>query len=144
MFLNALGPVVTVVNRVVDDEGKPVPYQAYIDGTVLVIHDQVGIPAGVARIIVHNSMYAIDPETYTGQFRLGVAEWDMPVGPLLFSTISKREELIDRESLPGSRQKVERVRLHNPIRRHDSTSSPFVGSREDGTVSAGYGEAFAK
>lgn len=151
--LSSLGKMVVVVNRVVDEHGNRVPYEAYIDGTVLKIMDEEHVPSGIARIIVHNSMYALDPDTYIGQYKLGVAAWGLPVDDLPLSEV-QRLELINREQLPVHRQfgavdnktgkKYQAVRRHNPVRRHDPIAQNLAGSRQDGATAIGFGEAFAK
>lgn len=153
-FLSALGKSVRIVNRVVDENGKKVPYEAYVDGDSFKIEDEIMLPSGVARIIVHNSMYAIDPETCYGQYKLGVAEWGMDVSDLPTSQV-QRLELIEREQLPPHRQfgapdhktglrKYTPYRKSNPVRRHDPVAQTLVHGRKDGATAVGFGEAFDK
>jgi hypothetical protein len=152
MVLSSLGAIVTVVNRVVDEQGQKVPYEAYVDGTVMKIVDSAPVPAGVARIIVHNSMYAIDPVTYSGQYKLGVKEWGLPVEDLPLPTV-QRLELVERAHLGPHRQfgatdpktgkKYTPYRLRNDIRRHDPITQTMPGPRQDGAFPGGFGDAFA-
>src|SRR6266480_5053777 len=140
MSISALGKQVTVVNRVRDDKGEVVPYDAFIDGTVLVIRESERVHEGVARIIVHNSMYKIDPISYNGLYKLGVADWGMDVSPINESE-AKPLELVDRESLTPDRQfgykrqdgkSYQPKRINNTIRRHDPVGMNIPGPRQDG------------
>jgi hypothetical protein len=152
-MLTALGPTVKVVNRQVDEHGQPVPYEAHVGGDVIRILDEAHVPAGVARIIVHHSMYRLDPVTNTGQYKLGVPEWGMPVDPLPPSEW-QRVELIEREYLPPLRQigavdprtgrRYQPTRIHNPIRRHDPLAVSAPKPNEPGAHPGGFGEAFAR
>jgi hypothetical protein len=148
MNIATLGKQVQVVNRVRDENGKPVQYDAWIDGTVLVIQESVSLPEGVARIIVHGSMYKIDPLSQAGHYKLGVADWGMPVDPISVAE-SKPLELIERESLGPNRQfgakdefgrTLKAHRINNPIRRHDPISANIPGPNQDGVRPAGFGD----
>jgi hypothetical protein len=152
MHISALGKQVQVVNRVKDEQGNPVPYDAWIDGTVLVIQESAMVPEGVARIIVHSSMYKIDPISYTGQYKLGVKDWGMDVTPISKSEASPLE-LVTRENLTPDRQfgfkredgkQLKPVRINNPIRRHDPIAANTPGPRQDGAYPAGFGEGYSK
>jgi len=153
-LLSSLGKIVTIINRVIDADGKRVPYEAYIDGTVIKIEDSYPIQEGLARIIVHNSMYCIDPDTYTGQYKLAVKEWGMPSEDLPLAEIKDRVELINREQLPPNRQfgavdqktgrKYQTFYKKQAIRRHDPIKVVGPGANEDGAHPGGFGEAFAR
>ena len=143
--------IVTVVNRVVDADGKRVPYQAYFDGTVITIQDSEPVTAGAARVIVHNSMYRIDPDTNYGLYRLGVKEWGMPVEDVSDAEVHSRNELIDREQLPPHRQfgaidsktgkRYQQFVKKQPIRRHDPIAISSPGARDDGVFPGGFGDS---
>ena len=139
---------VVVVNRVKDEQGNTVPYDAWIGGQVLVIKESVSLPPGIARIIVHNSMYKMDGVSYMGKYKLGVAEWGMEIGPI---TVAEAHplELIERESLTPDRQfgfvnkdgkQLQPVRINNPIRRHDPMVANIPSPNKDGAFPAGFGE----
>src|SRR5438552_17924478 len=89
---------VVVVNRVRDEQGNPVPYDAWIGGQVLVIKESVSLPPGIARIIVHNSMYKMDGVSYIGKYKLGVADWGMEMSPITVAD-AHPVELTERASL---------------------------------------------
>jgi hypothetical protein len=142
------GKVVKVINRVRDARGAPVPYDAHVDGDCITIQDDVWLPEGLARIAVQGSMYSIDPISSAAQYRLGVAEWGIPINPLSLQEV-ERPELIEREALTPDRQlgyknsagkTLKPVRINNPIRRHDPISQNMPGPRQDGALPGGYGE----
>lgn len=154
MVLSQYGESVTVINRVVDAEGKHVPYDAHVDGDVVTITDQVTLPSGIARIIVQGSMYCLDPETRQAQYKLGIKEWETPISPVTVQEIRDRIELIERGKLPPDRQygwvssdgktfKAVRTAITQSPR-----SDPIVqhtpGPRQDGALPGGYGDAFTK
>jgi hypothetical protein len=153
MLVTSLGPTVTVVNRAVDEDGQPVPYEAHIDGQVIRIDRAVDLPVGIARIIVHHSMYRLDPVTQQAQYRLGVAEWGLPTDPLPPEEW-QREELVDRANLGPARQhgakdprtgrRLALMRIVNPIRRHDPLVVSAPKPNQDGVHPGGFGEAFAR
>jgi hypothetical protein len=143
-----LGTLVTVYNRVRDAEGKVVPYDAHFDGDVIRIMESERVPEGIARIIVHGSMYAMDPHGFDGKYKLGVQEWGLPIDPLTPADLD-RVELIERERLTPDRQfgfkdkdgkRYMPVKFSNVIRRHDPISMNIPGPRQDGALPAGFGE----
>ena len=135
-------PTVRLVNRVRDGAGQPVPWEAYFDGQAFKITDSLDVPFGVARVLIHHSMYAFDLDAGVGKYRLGCAApgLEMPTDPIDESEVL-RSELIDREALLVGRR-VELKRHANPIRRHDPLTQASPG-RGDGAYAAGYGDAYA-
>jgi hypothetical protein len=148
-----LGPIVTVYNRQVDENGHRVPYDAFIDGQCITIKDSHPFPEGLARIIVHHSMYKMDPDTSNGEYRLGVKEWDLPVDDLKLAEI-QRVELIERELLPPNRQfgakdpktgrRYQAVTRKQSIRRHLPMQQVSPRANEDGAHAGGFGEAYSR
>jgi hypothetical protein len=143
-----IGKQVTVVNRVRDDKGQPVPYDAFIGGTVVVIRESERLPEGIARIIVHNSMYKIDPISFEGHYKIGVPEWGLPIDPITEAEAHPLE-LVERENLTPDRQfgykrqdgkSYRPKRFGNTIRRHDPLALNIPGPRQDGAMPAGFGE----
>lgn len=110
-----MGPVVRLVNRVVDDKGERVPLEVMLGGEALWIRDFIDMPLGAARIVIHQSMYKIDPVTGSPSYKLGCKALDVPVDDLPVSE-TRRTELIERELMPESeRKKMKYERIHNPI-----------------------------
>lgn len=109
------GPVVRLVNRVIDEKGERVPQEYMLGGEALWVRDTLDVPVGEARIIIHQSMYKIDPVNGVPSYKLGCRalscdDTDLPVAEI------KRTELIERELLPESeRKKMKLERIHNPI-----------------------------
>ena len=143
-----LDTIVKVINRVVDEDGKPVPYDAHVAGECITIVDSVSLPEGMARIIVHNSMYEMDPFGFQGKYKLGVKEWGIPVDPIKKSELDARVELIEREALTPDRQfgfknkdgkQYQPKRISNPIRRQEPLAVNMPG-RQDGAFPGTYGE----
>lgn len=128
-------PVVCVVNRVVDSEGNKVRQECMVDGQAVWVEDKLYVPLGVAKIMIHQSMFVMDPVTRQFQYKLGCDELRVPTGPLPLEIV-KRIELIDRSLLPG---KTETRRIHNPITRHESMVAPSPGSG-DGAHQGTYGD----
>jgi len=153
MSVGTLGPSVYVVNRLTNDRGHSIPYEAYVDGTAFKIAEGIHLPTGIARILVHNSMYAIDPISNAGQYKLGVEAWGMPIDALPI-TVWKRPELVERPYLGPERQhgrvnartgkKLQLVSIHNPVRRHDPVAMNIPGPAQDGAHPGSFGDAFTK
>jgi hypothetical protein len=114
-----LGPVVRVVNRVRDADGQPVVFKAMVGGESLKIVETLDLPHDIARLVIHQSMFRIDPVTHQPTHRLGCKALGVPEDPVSLAEVESRGELIDRDLLPAHRQDVKRVRIHNPIRRMD-------------------------
>ena len=114
-----LGPVVRVVNRVRDAEDKPVVFKAMVGGEAIKIVETLDLPRDIARLVIHQSMFRIDPVTHQATHRLGCKALGVPEDPVSLAEVESRGELIDRDLLPPHRQDVKRVRIHNPIRRMD-------------------------
>lgn len=109
------GPVVRLVNRVVDDKGAKVPQEYMIGGEALWVRDTLDIPLGEARILIHQSMYKVDPVSGTPSYRLGCPALGCPDDDLPVAEV-QRKELIERELLPASeRKKMKYEKIHNPI-----------------------------
>ena len=115
-----LGPVVRVVNRVRDSEGKPVVFKAMVGGEAVKIVESLDLPRDIARLVIHQSMFRIDPVTHQPTHRLGCKALGVSEEPVPLAEVESRNELIDRDLLPPHRQDVKSVRIHNPIRRMDS------------------------
>lgn len=129
---------VTVVNRVVDTEGKPVPYTAYYGGDTFEIIDEMALPVGVARTVVHHSMYNLDPDTFAADYKLGCKAFNLPCDPLRQDEVT-RLELLDRTLLGPDRQlgSLDRFgRKYQPVqrayrpRRTDPIAVPNPGSSD--------------
>src|SRR5258708_2315334 len=140
-------PSVTVVNRVRDKDGKPVPWTAYYGGESFTIVDKVSMPLGAARVVIHHSMYKLEPDTMFGSYRLGCEELGLPTDPLTQDEVG-RIELIDRELLGADRQfgakdrfgrKLTPVRKQYRAMRHDSLIAANPGSG-DGAYAGEVGE----
>ena len=149
MSLSALGEPVTIVNRVRTATGEPVPYDAHVDGDCITIRDQITVPAGIARIIVQGSVYALDPRVDLAerQFRLGVAEWGLPVDTLVEADVKAAEAVLEDEKLHqydrttkgGHKYIGTRRPVH--LARRDPLELSMPGPRQDGAFPGGYGEA---
>lgn len=110
-----LGPVVRLVNRVVDENGERVPQNVTFSGEALVVKDTLDVPIGAARVIIHQSMYKVDPVSGTPSYRLGCQKFGLPTDDLPKSE-AYRQELIERELMTESeRKKMKIVKIHNPI-----------------------------
>lgn len=110
-----MGPVVRLVNRVVDEKGERVPQEVMLGGEALWIRDFTDMPLGAARIVIHQSMYKIDPVTGAPSYKLGCQALGVPVDDLPVSE-TRRTELIERELMPESeRKKMKLEKIHNPI-----------------------------
>jgi hypothetical protein len=110
-----LGPVVRLVNRVIDEKGERVPQNVTYSGEALVVKDTLDVPVGAARVLIHQSMYKVDPVSGTPSYRLGCSALGCPVDDIPKQE-AYRQELIDRELMTESeRKKMKMVRIHNPI-----------------------------
>lgn len=139
MGLSRLEPTVTLVNRLVDDDGNKIPQDFMYDGDCLTITDQVTVPWSVGRIIFHHSMRRLDPVTMRGTvYSLGCAEYGFPSDPLPLSTLEQHNELVDRDLL-GHNKRVQPTHVHNPIMRVDPINMRDPG-REDGAFAGGFGK----
>lgn len=110
-------PAVKLVNRVVGKNGKPVPQTYTFDGRPVTVSDPIIVPEGVARILIHQSMYTLDVSTNIPQYRLGCPEWDLPVTPIIEGSLLEKNELIDRSKM-ASGAKVKTVHINNPVMRN--------------------------
>jgi len=140
-------PIVTVINRVRDADGKPVPYTAYYGGESYTFDDKIQLALGEARVVIHHSMYRLEPDTMYGHYKLGSPELGLPCDPLPVGEVHK-EELIDRELLPVDRQlgskdrfgrTLTRVEKRYRPMRTDDWVAPNPGSG-DGAYAGSYGE----
>jgi hypothetical protein len=110
-----LGPVVRLVNRVVDENGERVPQNVTFSGEALVVKDTLDVPVGAARVIIHQTMYKIDPVSGFPSYRLGCSALGCPTDDIPKED-AYRVELIDRDLMPESeRKKMKLERIHNPI-----------------------------
>src|SRR5581483_4458372 len=99
----AFEPVVELVNRVHDANGRPVPWEGRYGGDPILITDRLSVPVGVARILIQQSMYRLEPDTMRAEYRLGCEALRCPTDPIPQSDV-ERVELIERELLPPDRQ----------------------------------------
>jgi len=138
---------VKLVNRVRDKNGKPVPYTAYYGGDTVVIVDELRVPLGPARVIIHHSMYKQEPDTLYSSYRLGCPDLGLPCDPLTEEEVN-RLELVDRDLLGPDRQfgaKDRFGRALKPVKkvyhamRNDPLTIPDPGSG-DGAFAGTYGE----
>ena len=112
------GAVVRLVNRVVDLDGKRVPAEYMVGGAAFWVQEYLDVPAEYAELLIHQSMYRIDPINAQGSYRLGCEQFGVPVTDVPLA-VTERDELIDRTLLSPLRQKAKPTRFHNPIRRMD-------------------------
>ena len=110
-----MGPVVRLVNRVVNEQGERVPQNVTFGGEALVVRDTLDVPVGAARVIIHQSMYKVDPVSGAPSYRLGCQKLNCPEDDLPVKE-AYRTELIERELMTESeRGKMKLVKIHNPI-----------------------------
>lgn len=143
-----LGAVVRLVNRVVDEDGARVPQEYMVGGEAFWIRDTLDVPAGVARIVIHQSMYKLDPVSHGAVYKVGCEELGVPTEPIPVAE-TKRLELLEREYLPPDRQfgakdrygrTLKPVRMHNPIRRMDPIAINAPRPSENGALPGEYGD----
>ena len=130
--------VVRLVNRVIGPDGKRVPHEYMVGGVAFWIHEYLDVPVEYAELLIHQSMYKIDPVSNRGDYRLGCEKFGVPVTDVpLVET--ERAELIDRSLLSPLRQKLKPTRFHNPIRRMDpmKQADPRAG---DGAFPGEFGD----
>lgn len=96
-------PTVELVNRVRDANGKPVPWRGMFGGEQVWIVDRLHVPQGAARILIHQSMYKVEPDTSHAEYRLGCEALGVPTDLIPFAE-TQREELLDRDLLTPDRQ----------------------------------------
>jgi len=96
-------PTVRVVNRVRDETGALVPHDFMFGGEAGRITDYLDLPVGVARVVIHHSMYKMDPVNSIPEYKLGCAELGADESPLAVAE-TNRSELIVRELLTPDRQ----------------------------------------
>ncbi len=124
-----MGPVVRLVNRVVDEKGERVPQNVTFGGEALVVRDTLDVPIGAARVIIHQTMYKVDPVSGAPSYRLGCSTLGCPTEDIPVKD-AYRVELIDRDLMPESeRKKMKLERIHNPI--NPGLSRGPVGIRQD-------------
>lgn len=133
---------VTLVNRLVDEDGRPIPYTFVFDAQPYELIDKMVVPVGVARIVVHNSMYRTSGQGM--EYKLGVPEWDLPCEPLPPSTFT--DELVDRAEIGWPRQTIKGRELkkgpplRNVIKRQDPVNQANPRG-SDGAFPGYYGES---
>lgn len=143
-----LGPVVRLVNRVVDIDGKPVPQEYQVGGVAFWLKDTMDVPIGVARIVIMQSMFKLDPVTYGATYKVGCEELGVPVESIPVEE-TQRLELIERENLPPDRQlgakdrhgrTFKPVRIYNPIRRMDPLAVNAPRPSDNGALPGEFGD----
>jgi len=137
-------PTVRVVNRVRDETGAPVPHDFMFGGEAGRITDYLDLPVGVARVVIHHSMFRMEPVNSVPEYTLGCAELGADESPLAVAD-TKRSELVDRRLLPPARQfgakdkfgrTFKTVEIYNPINpRRDA--SPIGPRPTEGGVHPG-------
>lgn len=134
-----LGPAVRLVNRVRDADGKQVPWEGMVGGEAVWVHDTLDVPLGVARILIHQSMYKVDPANGAASYRLGCAKLGAPEDPLTVDEVT-RQELFERELLSDAeRAKVQTKRIHNPINPAMSRGARVLRGTEEGALPGEFG-----
>jgi hypothetical protein len=134
-----LGRQVKVVNRVRKEDGSPVPFEARWGGEAFWIKDSMDLPYDVARTVIHQSMYKIDPVTSLPDYRLGCEELGTATSALTVETVT-RVELLERELMSPNLQKIKTVKLHNPIMPRRDAHRPAVRESTDGAQPGMYGD----
>lgn len=132
-----LGRTVRLVNRVTDEHGNKVPQEFMVGGEAVWVRDTLDVPVGLARIMVHQSMYKLDAATGTPVYRLGCQSFEgCPVDDLPVSELS-RDELIDRPESQKARMKKERI--HNPIAPGQSRGPAPIRASAEGAQPGEFG-----
>jgi len=132
-----LGPLVKVINRVRGADGSLIPYEGVVDGEAIVVRDTLDLPLGVARILIHGSMYRVDPVTLETAYKLGCAELGAPEDPIPVEE-TQRVELIDRSGLPEQKMELQRIRNNNRVRRHDPIGVSTPAPNADGALQGSF------
>ena len=134
-----LGRTVRLVNRVVDESGNKVPMEYMVGGEAVWVRDTLDVPVGAARILIHQSMYKIDPINATPSYKLGCRELEVDPSDLPFAD-TQRLELLERELLPESeRRKMKVERIHNPINPGLSRVAKNIRPDEEGALPGEFG-----
>lgn len=107
-----LGRTVRLVNRVVDEKGEKVPQEYMYSGEAFKVRDTLDVPEGIARIVIHQSMYKLDSATGLPAYKLGAREFGIPIDDLPLKEI-ERDELLDRPE--SQKKRMELKRIVNPI-----------------------------
>lgn len=142
------GPLVRVVNRIVGEDGQPVPYEYMFGGEAGWITDHVDLPVDEARVVIHNSMFRVDPVSNLPEYKLGCAALGANEAPIAADQ-TKRHELIQRELLSPDRQfgakdrfgrTLKPVPFHNPINPRRDASPIGPRPNEAGALPGEFGE----
>lgn len=134
-----LGSAVRLVNRVVDEKGEKVPQEYMFSGEAVVVRDTMDVPIGAARILIHQSMYKIDPVSGQASYRLGCDRLGVPTDDIPEKD-TKRNELFERELLPESvRRKQKTEKIHNPINPGLSRGPKAIRSDAEGVQPGEFG-----
>lgn len=134
-----LGPSVRITNRVVDESGERIAQEYMVGGEAVWVRDTLDVPLGVARIMIHQSMYKIDPVNSTPSYRLGCKELGIDPSDIQLAD-TQRLELLERELLPESERKKMKVeRLHNPINPGLSRGARTIRDNEEGALPGEFG-----
>jgi hypothetical protein len=130
---------VRLVNRIIDEHGQRVPQEYMFSGEAVVIQDVLDVEVGIARILIHQSMYKIDPVDGSSKYKLGCEKLETPTGDIPVADID-RIELIDRDLLPESqRRKMKYEHLHNPINPNMSRGPLAIKGNVDGSQPGEFG-----
>lgn len=131
-----LGRTVRLVNRVVDVDGNKVPQEYMVGGEAVKVRDTLDVPVGLARIMVHQSMYKLDPATGLPEYKLGCPEFNVSTDPLPVAVLD-RDELIDRPESQKKRMKLEHI--NNPINPGQSRGAQQIRPSAEGAQPGEFG-----
>lgn len=132
-----LGSTVRLVNRVTDEKGEKVPQEYMYGGEAVWVRDTLDVPVGIARILVHQSMYKLDALTGLPQYKLGCRSFEScPIDPLPVKDLD-RVELIDRPE--GAEKKMSIKRINNPINPGQSRGPAPIRASAEGAQPGEFG-----
>ena len=131
-----LGSTVRLINRVTNEKGEKVPQEYMFGGEAVWVRDTLDVPVGIARILVHQSMYKLDSTTGIPAYRLGCREFNIPVDDLPLKEI-QRDELIDRPESQKKKMKFEHIA--NPINPGQSRGPQFLRANAEGAQPGEFG-----
>lgn len=131
------GPLVRIINRVVDEKGERVPQECMFGGEATWIRDSLDVPIGIARILIHQSMYKLDALTGLPLYKLGCRSFEnCPVDDLPVNELN-RDELIDRSEAQKKRMKL--TRINNPINPGQSRGPQQIRPNAEGAQPGEFG-----
>lgn len=131
-----IGRTVRLINRVVDETGKRVPQEYMVGGEAVWVRDTLDVPVGLARIIVHQSMYKLDSATGIPAYKLGCREFDIPIDDLPLKE-AQRDELIDRPE--SQKKKMKKEYINNPINPGQSRGPQQIKPNAEGAQPGEFG-----